>query len=386
MVQYHPPPDVRNLLPPLLSCLPTAFASSRPPPALLPLLSPILRQRVQILSATTASPPATWLPLLCREPGSNEKSEKLAKIVESDVFELHPVSGEIEIRDVNIEYTRLDEETLQAKVMVADLGLGIIYVWCEGDEEGGGNGWRVTEVTPLDHEAAPDAWWATVGEADERVGAKITADALMQSGPMKDVPLANGAFQSSDTVRDDDDYWAQYDNTPARTPAPKRPPQPVQPAQIHGRARTKSEAEYFAQYAQVQPEMDNDDPSEDRNVIGESSVNGDIMTSSIRHAARTDGPAVTNANVKSNGLGHSTAGSKITQPSASSPTLVPEALSRMEDSAALLSNSDVAVRQHISTSIKSLFRLSQSTGVERQEFDRLVRTELDTLEMMNLDD
>ena len=390
MVQYHPPPDFRSLLPPLLACLPTAFASPRPPPALLPLLSPILRQRVQLLSATAESPSESWLPLLCREPGSAEKSERLARIIESEAFELHPVSGEIEFRDVNIKYTRLDEETLQAKVAVVDLDLDVVYLWCQGDQEGGGDGWRVCEVTPLDNGAASDTWWTTVGEAEEKAGEQIIADALRQRATVRDVPSANGAYQTINAMDDDDDdndddYWAQYDNTPARTPAPKRSPQPVQSTQMNGRGRTKSEADYYAQYAQVQPEMDNDDPSEDRNAIGESSLNGDIMASSISHAPRKDEHELSNYHPTSNGFGIGATEATISQPSASSPTLVPEALSRMEDSAELLSNSDVAIRQHISTSMKSLFRLARSTGMERQEFDRLIRTELDTLEMMDLD-
>ena len=323
---------------------------------------------------------------MCREPGSAEKSEKLAQIIESDAFELHPVSGEIEFRDVNIRYTRLDEETLQAKAAVADLELDVIYLWCEGDQNGGGDGWRVSEVAPLASGAAFDTWSATVGEAEEKAGEQIVADALKQSAAVRDVPPVDGALQTDSAIGDeddnDDDYWAQYDNTPARTPAPECSPQPVQRAQTNG---CKSEAEYYAQYAQVQPEMDNDDPSEDRNAIGNSSLNGDIMTSSISHGLRSEKQDVPSSHTFSDGFSNGAIESTISQPSASSPTLVPDALSRLEDSAELLSNSDVAIRQHVSTSIKSLFRLSRSTGMERQEFDRLVRTELDMLGIMDLD-
>lgn len=382
MVQYRPPPDARNLLPPLLACLPTAFASPHPPPVLLPLLSPLLRQRVKLLSAD-AGPSETWLSLLCWDRGSAEKSERLAKTIESDAFEVHPVSGEIEFRDVNIQYRRLDEETLQAKVAVTDLSLDVIYLWCEGDQEGGGNGWRVSEVTPHNG-AVPETWWATIGEADERAGEQVITEALRQSTTVRNPPLANGNLGTScatDDEDNDEDYWAQYDQTPARTPAAKPLTQPPQLAQVQGRARTKSEAEYFAQYAQVQPEMDNDDPSKDRVAIGESSLHGDVMTSSISRGPWVDEHELLNAHATAN-----PAKSTIDQPSASSPTLVPDALSRMEGSAELLSNSDVAIQQHISTSIKSLFRLSQNTGMGRQEFNRLVRTELDTLEMIDLDE
>ncbi len=146
MVQFIPPPDTRLLLPPLLACLPTAFASPRPPPALLPLLSPILRQRLQLLSAHAASSSDSWLPLLCWNATS---AEELPGIIESDKFELHPVSGDVEISDIDqLKYRRLDNETLHARVVVSEYRLGIIYLWCEGDQEGGGTGWRVSEVTP----------------------------------------------------------------------------------------------------------------------------------------------------------------------------------------------------------------------------------------------
>ncbi len=312
----------------------------------------------------------------------------MAKIIDSDAFEIHPVSGEIEFRDVNIKYRRLDEETLQAKVAMTDLDLAVIYLWCEEDQEGGGNGWRVSEVTPLDSVAISDTWWATIGEADERAGEQLIADALKQSAAIQNTLSANGPLHTSSAIDDDDDdddYWAQYDNTPARTPAPKRSPRPVQTVETPSRARTKSEAEYFAQYAQVQPAMDNDDPSEDHEAIGESSLNGDVTTSSIRRAPQVDEHELSEPYATSNGFSNGEPESRISQPSASSPTFVPEALSRMEDSAELHSSTDMAVQQHISTSIKSLFRLSRSTGMERQEFDRLVRTELDTLEMMDLD-
>ena len=120
MVQYIPTPDYRSLLPPLLACLPTAFVSPRPPPALLPLLSPISRQRVQHLAAIATSSADSWLPLLCWE---SEPAQRLVDLVsESNAFELHPASGEIDFGDVEkILYRQLDEETLQARMVVTDM-------------------------------------------------------------------------------------------------------------------------------------------------------------------------------------------------------------------------------------------------------------------------
>ncbi len=42
------------------------------------------------------------------------------------------------------------------------------------------------------------------------------------------------------------------------------------------------------------------------------------------------------------------------------------------------------MKQHISTEIKSLFRLAQGCGIEREEFSRVVRTELQVLGVLEL--
>lgn len=47
--------------------------------------------------------------------------------------------------------------------------------------------------------------------------------------------------------------------------------------------------------------------------------------------------------------------------------------------------SEVGIKQHISTSVKSLYRLAKVAGIERSEFERLVRTELDVLGLMDED-
>lgn len=379
MVQFIPPPDTRILLPPLLACLPTAFASSRPPPALLPLLSPILRQRVQLLSAHATSSSASWLPLLCWNASA---AEELPSIIESDRFELHPVSGDVEISDIDeLKYRRLDNETLQARVVVSEFRLSIIYLWCEGDQEGGGTGWRVSEVIPWPErtEDGNNTWWTTIGEAEERSKEGLLAEALrVGSNPTLEVPNGGAAQEiGGSDDDDDDDYWAQYDNTPGRTPA-KRSPAPGGSPVLTRPARTTSDADYYAQYAQVQPALDNDDPSEDRAAIGESSLNGNTMMSSPptseQHMSQPS--AIRPAEQGPTEERH------IDHPRPSSSPANSTTMSRLEDSAVLQSVAEIAIRQHISTSMKSLFRLARGSGIEREEFERLVQTELDTLGMM----
>lgn len=386
MVQYIPPPEYRNLLPPLLACLPTAFVSPRAPPALLPLLSPVLRQRVQLLAATSSSAADSWLPLLCWE---SEPAKRLVDIVsESAAFELHPVSGEIDFGDVEeISYRRLDEETLQARVIVTDLELTIIYLWCEGDQEGGGNGWRVSEVRPVegDTEVSASNWCRTMADADEQAKENMMEDAIRQG---EDHSAMHGMSNDDTAIHDeqeddDDDYWAQYDKTPARTPAPQRSPAVTSNSNKH--VRSTSDNEYFARYAQVQPEMDNDDPSEDRGVIGESTLNGDVMASSTRRASEPDKAPSQDTYALPSGSGAAIADEGISHPSASPPRS-PATVSRLEQSAESQSMAEVAIKQHVGTSIKSLFRLCRSSGMERSDFDRMVRTELETLSMMEEDD
>ena len=389
MVQYIPLPDPRNLLPPLLACLPIAFVSPRAPPALLPLLSPILRQRVQLLAATSPSASDSWLPLLCWE---SEPAKKLVDIVsESDAFELHPVSGEIDFGDVEgIKYSRLDEETLQARMTVIDLGLVIIYLWCEGDQEGGGNGWRVSEVRPIetDTDVAARNWCSTIADADEKAQEKMMEEAIRQGedhSAMQGIKSSDVAIKGEQEDEpkgdddDEDDYWAQYDKAPTTQGSSI----PRSNAQEH--MRTTSDADYYDRYAQVQPEMDNDDPSEDRGAMGESSLNGDGMTSSMRRASRPDNFPSQNTHALSNGSRAAIADEGISHPTASPPA-GPAAVSRLEESAEFQSIAEVAVKQHVSTSIKSLFRLCRSNGIERSDFDRMVRTELETLGMMEEDD
>ena len=307
---------------------------------------------------------------------------------ESDAFELHPVSGEIDFGDVeNISYMRLDEETLQARVTVTDLGLIIIYLWCEGDQEGGGNGWRVSEVRPLegDMEIAASKWCPTIADAGEKSRENMMKEALRQGEDhsamygTNDNHNAIGEEQEEEDDDDDDDYWAQYDRTPATqaTPAPQSKP--------NKHTRTTSDAEYFDQYAQVQPEMDNDDISEDRGAIGESTLNGNIVTSSMRMATEADNALSQGTYAGQNSSWAAIADEGISHPAASPPAGL-GAVSRLEESAESQSIAEVAVKQHVSTSIKSLFRLCRSSGMERSDFERMVRTELETLSMMEEDD
>lgn len=367
MVEFIPPPDPRTLLPPLLACLPTAFVSPQPPPALLPLLAPILRQRVQILSSVSASPTESWLRLLCWD---SEKAERLQSLVDGANFEPHPVSGEIDLPDdIPVTYRRVDEETLQSRVLVTDYELKVVYLWCPKEAE---PGWRVVEVLPHEGLGEDDnAWSISVGDANAREKEKLVEDAL------KAAENNERAAPPQEEEDDDDDYWARYDATPGRTPSAKiAPPAPLTSA-LQQQGPGPSESSYFSRYADVQPAMDSHDPDEEHPELGPTSLGGDILaelanrntgngeSASYEHTSQTNGMPLNHPRPES----------------ASSSNSV----SKLEQEAESQSTYEIGVKQHISSNIKSLFRLAKATGVSRADFQSLVQTELDLLNLSDDD-
>jgi hypothetical protein len=363
MVELINPPETRELLPPLLACLPLAFVSPRAPPALLPLLSPILRQRVGVLSSLSTSATESWLQLLCWDA---DKAERLRAIIDGATFEPHPVSGEIELPDeLPVTYKRVDDETLKAQVPITDYSITVVYLWCPTDEEGGGRGWRVAELLPLEGPADEDKTWASsIGEANTQTQDQLLADALEEK------PQDNNMEDD-----DDDDYWAQYDATPgSKTPAPAAGSSKLGPSGL-------SEQSYFSQYGDVQPAMDNHDPNEEQQEVGPSSLNGDMLANLLRRQVNGESADEPRTNGYSPGqIPSDNAAQALHHPRASSVSSG-SSVARLEKEAESQSNYEVGVKQHISTSIKSLFRLAKATGMPRAEFQSLVSTELELLNM-----
>ncbi|KAL2814802.1 hypothetical protein BJX63DRAFT_191622 [Aspergillus granulosus] len=370
MVELIPPPDSRTLLPPLLACLPTAFVSPQPPPALLPLLSPILRQRVQVLSSVAASSTESWLRLLCWDAG---KAERLQSLVDGASFEPHPVSGEIELPgDIPVTYKRLDEETLQSRVIIPDYNLTVVYLWCPQEENA--PGWRVAEVLPNEGTREEDGpWFVSIGEANTHAREKLVDDALKAAESHE----RSAVHKEEEQEDDDDDYWAQYDATPGRTPAPKTPA-PMALSSLQQR-QGPSESSYFSRYADVQPAMDSHDPDEENPELGPSSLTGDILAQLVKRNLENTEPAPPNHSNHTNGM-------PLNQPRpASASSASSEAVAKLEQEAENHAAYEVGVKQHISSNIKSLFRLAKATGISRAEFQSLVKTELDLLSISDDD-
>ena len=399
---YIPPPSPRDLLPPLLACLSTATSSKQVPPGLIPLLSPILRQRIQLLASDI------WLPLLCWD---SQIGSKLQDIVGRISIEPHPVSGEIEVEEPeSILYRRSDPETLHARLTLRDFDLLPTYLWCTGGE--GGDGWKLSELRGLEYIEDGTEWFKSMAEANEAgFRRKPTATNGTSSLVTTQTTSQPSSASQKEEDEDDDDYWAAYDRTPGRTPQAKRSPAPMLNSRVQ--LPSQSELEYFARYAaEVQPALDAHDPDEPAPAPGESTLNGDSLNLEAQtrrqpeqhleqfpspefspesngiHAidnhtyTRRDSP--TNLNEKPEHIEMlEESYAALNHPRASSPASSVEILEREAERS---SNAELAIKQHISTDLKSLFRLARTAGIDREEFERIVKRELEVLPMLEMDE
>jgi hypothetical protein len=390
--QVIPQPDSRELLPPLLACLSVSGTAKQAPPGLLPLVSPILRQRLQLVASDD------WIQLLCWD---KDVATRLPSVIEKIHVEPHPASGEIEPEDPDqILYRRSDPETLHARLVLSEFGIVPAYLWCTGGEAG--NKWLLAELRGIADADDGTEWFGNLSEANEK-GFRRKAS-QNYNPPTSQAPQPSESQEEND---DDDDgsYWAAYDQTPnVRTPATKRSPAP----QTNSRTQvgpTQSELEYFARYAsEVQPALDAHDPDEESPATGESTLNGNALnytrapqsepleTSNLGpngYDSSVPPPYVSGSGGES-GTEHieSTDDAQTTalnhpRPSSSTSSRSIEKLEREADRS---SQAELAIKQHISTDIKSLFRLARASGIDRQEFERIIQRELEVLPMLERED
>lgn len=302
--------------------------------------------------------------------------------MKSEALEAHPVSGEVEVDweyDVDVRYKRVDEETLQALVSLQPFNIDVKLIWCVNDELGGGDGWRIGEVSVPEGNGA----WGekTIREAEDECESRTTNPGPQIGG------TNGGSLLTPDEEGDDDDYWAQYDNTPSRTPAKHSPAPPTLGNNTLG-ANTNEE-DYYAQYGNVQPAMDNHDPDEaQQNGDVESSLGRDEIAREFQQQLSSN-PELTSFPPPISSEQHNPEAILHPRPSSSTGSSGSDTVAKLERRAAANSmseHSETGIKQHISTSMKSLYRLARVGGIEREEFDRLVRTELDCLGLMDEDD
>lgn len=349
----------------------------------------------------------SWLPLLQWDP---QRAAKLPDIVERIQPEPHPVSGELELDEVRpAKYRRLDEETLQSRLEVVQYEILPIYVWCENDEHGQtGPGWKLAELRSLEDTEDGTVWFASISEANDAAEEAANTHSIA-------VPQSNGNGNgnshapiptSAEEEEDDGSYWAAYDTQPSETPAKgpsPAPPRAQQPQAQTTRERSQSELDYFDSYANVQPAMDGHDPDEEYPELSETSLRGNTL-----NVERQPPPRIQTISVPQqrslypadkphdSALQSATALSQpedISMPRAISPTTSHSSVEKLEEAAAALNSSSrdserarLAIQHHISTDIKSLFRLARSAGMERKEFSEFVERELSVLAMLEADD
>lgn len=391
MATIIPQPDRRELLTPLLPALPTAAFSTQAAPAILRILSPILRQRVQLFSATSSEP---WLKFLTYDKG---KEARLAEVARGDRLEPHPVSGEVEVDwdyDVQTQYKRLDEETLQALLILEDFDLFFRLVYCVNDEAGGGDGWRVGEVS-VPEKSNPFASFAGYTSIEEAEIAFKQKDSNTAFSSLQVPNTTSHVAPQDEEEDDDDDYWARYDATPARTPQVKESPAPQSTQYIQSQQNISEEDDaYYAQYDNVQPAMDNHDPDEaqvaEQFAAPPPPLGLQYPTELVKTTATGDDVNDTNSawsfaptpSARSQEDEERTAALAHPRPASSASSNGSNMVLKLEQQAGMQEQSEFGIKQHISRSIRSLFLLSRSTGIDREEFERMIKMELDVLGMV----
>lgn len=258
--------------------------------------------------------------------------------------------------------------------------------------QGGGDGWRVSEVSmsggPSPFAAFGDA--TTIAQAEDNFTNK--------KDPKLTVQTNGQTIDTDDAGNDDDDgYWDRYDATPARTPAQKASPAPYSSGgpvlapnggnRGPSTVQDEDDEDYYAQYDQVQPAMDNHDPDEEAVAqhyapplgLGGSSTEQRPVTNGPRDLIYSPPSGDTESNADrervAQGLLHP-------RPDSSASSNGSQTVARLEEEAGRQDHNEFGVKQHISRSVRSLYMLSRASGIEKEEFERIVKREIDLLGMM----
>lgn len=378
MVNFINPPVLSDLLPTFLAHVPTAFISPQPPPSLFPLLSPILRQRIRLLAparSSNSTAEETWLALLT---WSAIAGPKLSAHLADQDFTPHPSSGELEVGETNLKgFQRQDRETIRTCVELLELGVEMIYVWIGNDPEYEDDGWKIQDAR-LPEDREEQNWYTSVGEADHAFydqASSYTAPPI-QSSTFACAPQQIAVAEEGED--DDDDYWNMYDRTPARTPM------------VAEKQDVPSDDSYYARYGDVQPVLEPEPISTSLNAINNplnTQPSYSPVSTQTANTASTTPPTALSPTFASHKDDY-TIVTHAPRPRsvASSSSSARESIARLEENAGRQMQSEVGVKQHISTTIKSLYRLSQVAGIQKEEFERMLQTEIAVLAMMDKDD
>lgn len=274
---------------------------------------------------------------------------------------------------------RLDPETLHARISIPDCPLVPTYLWCMSDDNKVPSAWRLTELRPVDDWLDSPAWHDDIN----------SADVDFKSRPKPHFEHTNGnpthiEEEDDDDTDDDGAYWAAYDMTPGRTPHKRSPAPMTHSNTLPVNPPSKSEMEYFERYlTEVQPAADPYDASEDvANHQSHAALHNNRTEWDESYKLNANGNGIESEAKDSAQLVISVPGSPHQpQPSSSAS---PRSVAALQEQAESQSQAEVGIKQHISTDIKSLYRLARSAGISLEEFDRIVRTELEVLPMLDM--
>ncbi|KAI5789126.1 hypothetical protein EDC01DRAFT_616988 [Geopyxis carbonaria] len=342
-MNYPPTPPLEELLPVLLNHFPTWHSCSEPPASLYPLLAPILQQRLRLLSGPSTD---SWLRLLSWSPS---KGSALVDHMSAQDLSPHPSSGEIETGSIKLHgFIRVDEDTLKACGELSDWEIIVVYSWEVPDLDEGTGGWKVIDIHP---KTCMDdlTWYSTIPAAEQAfsTGTNNSTQQTILATPVNLEP-------AEDFTDEADEYWSMYDRSAAQTPAvpPREPP---------------TEESYFERYY---GEDSADDMRDEEVSITQFHPTQSTQTST---AASTPPTALSTS-------------SYTYAPRPISSSSNPLKIADLEASVNSRVHGEVAIKQHISTSLKSLYRLARASGIDREEFGSLIQTEVAVLAMMDEDE
>lgn len=255
-----------------------------------------------------------------------------------------------------------------------ELGVEIIYMWIGNDPENEDDGWKIQD-TRLSEDREEQNWYISIGEAEQAFydQASSYTPPLVQSSTSVSAPQRAAVAQEVED--DDDDYWNMYDRTPARTPM------------LAEKQDTPSEGSYYARYSDVQPMLEPGPTSTSLtgiNIPLNTQPSYSPLSTQTANTASTTPPAAlspTFAPHKDDCITVTYAPRPRSVTSSSSSTR--ESIARLEENAGRHIQNEVGIKQHISTTIKSLYRLSKVTGIQREEFERILQAEVAVLAMMD---
>ncbi|KAF3120689.1 hypothetical protein TWF703_002347 [Orbilia oligospora] len=419
MVASIPPPTLSSLLPAFLAQLPASFASPKPPPSLPPLLTPLTRSRLTHLSfnLTTEN---SWLSLLTWSSTPSDGQTLQEHLASQDYYFLHQPPSPNTF--VNKGYRRLDSETLQCLVSVPELEVVVLYQFVADDlisEEGEiGNAWKVHDVRLADDEEEAflraGGFWSSIDAAEEefRIVPKYGGYSYGNNDSNNNLyqPQKQEAVDDEDS---DDDYWGRYDDEETESVAGGEEPGPAIAASLLARRvlqgqteerqqeeeGDKEEEEYYARYANVEPVLDNPTPTTVPQTTGTEGIDRRDSISTNLTSASTTFDAQTMSTPLTAFTHPSTKVSPVIQATtlANHPTVTsshshsnpkPEiatakrVVAGLESAAEVHTQNEVAIQQHVSTSVKSLYRLWKAGGMDCEEFGRFLEREVEVLKVV----